>query len=263
MSDTNYSADEMTVKLNDRKASPRVEKEKSNLLVDKSGDLIVNPMDPQLNLPKDIDEKAQKFIKSFHGYLKDHTEAYIERMVNHNGQLRAEASEHNIGGYSYWNALTIGPIQFTGNPPYAPNKIIAAGELTLMLGVVWINPAPGPSSTMPGTTVLGDRDYRVRFESINLTDVVNGPEATFTGVFPSPAGSINLFPWFFVPADPGPNPKLYETILTADISTNAQPFAAFSTWHYDLDQEPAFLGRPTRGAEWQYDIPARFMVYRR
>lgn len=253
--------EKITVKLTGGDGGTTVVKEKSSILVNKNGNIIVNPMTPQVEIPADINEKALTFMDSYYRYLQARTDAYIERSANGNGELQQEAGEPVYLGYQFWNALTVGPIQFTWNPPYRPSKIIAAGELTLMLGVVWINPAPfGPFS---GRIILGGRNYRTRFETINLSNVSNGPSAMFTGHFSAPAPTINFFPWWFIPGDPGQNPDLYETTLTADITDPAQPFAAFSTWHQDLDVEPGFLGRPTRWPEWQYDVPAKFMVYRK
>lgn len=223
--------------------------------------LKIETMPTQLEIPAEIDEKACRFIENYERMLQERTEAYCERMQE---VMQPEAGGPVLAaGYQYWNCLTVGPIQFFANPPYRPAKIIAAGELTLMLGVVWINPSNGPGGSLPGTDVLGARHYRVRFEAINLSNVTNGPDATFTGAFASPAPVVNVFPHWFMPADPGINPSLYESTLTADITEMGQPFAAFSTWHLDLDSEPGFLGRPTVGPQWQYDMPARYLVYRK
>jgi hypothetical protein len=132
-----------------------------------------------------------------------------------------------------------------------------------MLGVVWINPLNGPGGSLPGTIVLGARHYRVRFETVNVSNVTDGPDAMFAGVFSSPAPIVSVYPFWFVPADPGPNPRLYETTLTCDIVEGGQPMAAFSTWHVDLDSEPPFLGLPGVPPGLQYDIPARYLVYRK
>jgi hypothetical protein len=143
-----------------------------------------------------------------------------------------------------------------------PNKIVSAGDACLMLGLIWINPALGPGGSLPGTTVLGGRPFRARFEGINLTTVANGPDATFTGTFSSPAPTVTPFVFWMPTPDPGVNPALYEVNLTADVTLGGQPFAAFSTWHYDLDLEPPFLGRPVAGPHWQFERPARFLIYR-
>ena len=219
---------------------------------------------PGVEIPEAVQHKAQRFIDNYVAFLEERTEAYMERM----SQPRPEAATPALAsGYQYWNVLTVGPLQFLGNPPYRPSKIIAGGELALMLGIVWINPVNSDGGGLPGTVVLGDRDYRVRFETINLSTVSDGPDSPlvppFIGTFPSLAPIVTAYPWFFVPPDPGPNPQLFETTLTADVTTIAQPFAAFSTWHFDVDSEPPFLGRPMVSPEWQHDIPARFLVYRK
>lgn len=212
----------------------------------------------------EVEEKAAYFMDNYLGFLKERTEAYVHRMADLKAEgATAELSEARTRlGYQYWNVLTVGPIQFFGDPPWRPSKIIAAGEWTLLLGVVWVNPAADPGGGVPGTVVLGGRDYRVRFETVNLTTVSNGPDRTFTGTFP-PVPGIHFFPWYFRAGDPGINPNLYQTHLTADITNVAQPFAAFSTWHLDLDSEPGFLGLPSQYARWTYDQPCRYLVYRK
>lgn len=220
--------------------------------------VIEAPEAPEVKIPDDIQEKGQHFIDNYVARLKDMTDAHLQRSV-----AQIESGTPVIAGYQYWNCLTVGPIQFTSNPPYLPNKIVAAGDLCLMLGVIWVNPAPGPIATLSGTTVLGGRPYRLRFETVNLSTVTNGPDATFTGTFSSLAPVVSVFPWYWIPPNPGPNPNLLEVNLTADITTPNQPFAAFSTWHFDLDSEPPFLGLPPEGPHTQFERPARFLVYQR
>jgi len=215
---------------------------------------------PEAEVPEEILAKAEPVVDNYLAFLMERTEAYKFRMA----EAEPEAGEPTLqGGYQYWNCLTRGPYQFFWDPPYRPSKIIAAGEWALMVGVVWINPANGPGGSLPGTTVLGDRSYRVRFETINLSDVSNGPDRLFRGRFASPAPVVIPFRWWFRPRDPGPDPNLYEVNLTADITQLGQPFAAFSTWHFDPDREPPFLGLPPVGPHWQHETPARFLVYRR
>jgi len=224
-----------------------------------------------IDVPAEVEEKSAYFIDNYLGFLTERTEVYVSRMADLKARMtdrKAEGAIAELGepitrlGYQYWNVLTVGPIQFFGDPPWRPNKIIAAGEWTLILGVVWVNPAADPGGGVPGTVVLGGRDYRIRFETVNLTNVTNGPDRTFAGRFP-PVPGIHIFPWFFRPRDPGPNPALYQTYLTADITNVAQPFAAFGTWNLDLDTEPGFLGLPTQRARFEHDIPCQYLVYRK
>ena len=221
---------------------------------------------PEAGIAPEVEDKAQTFIDNYIAYLKEHTDDYILKLETYRqaqAKPKTESGKPTLAsGYQYWNCLTVGPIQFFGNPPYRPGKIIAAGEWALMLGVVWINPANSDGGGLPGTVVLGGRDYRVRFETLNLTDVADGPDMTFTGTFANPAVVVNVFPWWLNLPDPGPNPAMYETILTADIVQMGQPLAAFSSWHIDLDYDPPFLDVPAKGPHQQFEIPARFMAYR-
>jgi len=214
---------------------------------------------PAMAVSAEIEEKVHLFIDNYVAYLKERTAAYKHRLL----EAKPEAATPVLaGGYQYWNCLTVGPIQFYGDPPYRPSKIIAAGRDTLMLGVIWINPINGPGGSLPGTVVLAGRTCRVRFESINLSHVLNEPMWGDTRVFDNPAQTIYVFPWVRNWPDPGVTPNLYETTFTADVVETGQHMAAFSTWHLDLDTDRGFLGRPTVGPQGQYDIPARFLVYR-
>lgn len=213
---------------------------------------------PEIEVSDDNKAKAQVFIDAYRKRLLKATDAFSRRM-----EAETEAGGPQlIGGYQYWNCLTVGPIQFFGNPPYRPSKIVAAGEACLMLGVIWINPANGPGGSLPGTTVLGGRPWRARFEGIDLTSVANGPDQTFAGVFPSPAPVITLLQYWMPTPDPGINPRLHEMNFTADVTLPGQPFAAFSTWHFDPDLEPGFLGLGPAGPHWQFERPARYLIYR-
>lgn len=214
---------------------------------------------PEIEVSEDIQAKAQVFIDAYRKRLLKATEAYSHRM-----EAEIEAGEPQLAaGYQYWNCLTVGPIQFFGNPPYRPSKIIAAGEASLMLGVIWINPVNGPGGSLPGTIVLGGRPFRARFEGVDLTNVANGPDMTFAGVLASPAPVVTLLTYWMPTPDPGINPRLYEMNFTADVTLPGQPFAAFSTWHFDPDLEPGFLGLGPVGPHWQFERPARFLIYRK
>ncbi|MFQ5649319.1 MAG: hypothetical protein ACE5IY_05200 [bacterium] len=230
----------------------------------------VNVMTPQLELPGEAVEKTTKFLRSYAGFLKDRTDSYVDRVAE-----LAEAKRRNgdaltrAGGpttflnYSYWNGFTAGPFQIYTDPAWRPGKIIAAGELAIMLGVVFVNPAPDLlGGGIPGTVALSGHNYRVRFETINLTTVNNELDFTFAGTFGAFPPALNFFLAFFVPANPGLNPNLYETNMTADITDAGQPFALVSTDHYDPDTEPGFFFiSGTAGPEIQHDRACRYLVY--
>ncbi len=218
-----------------------------------------------IEVPDEVLNRVRNYIDGYTASMEAKINAYAESMSG----VKTEAAGPTLpGGYQYWNVMSLGPFQAVGPVgPYRPSKIIAAGELAWMAAAVAINPVPGPGGSLPGTTVLGSRPWRIRFESINLSTVSNGPDATFTGTFSGPAPILLVRTWFFVPGDPGINPNLYETNVTIDITDPAQPFAGFATWHYDPDTEPSFLtpvGQvPTIPPRLQHDIPARYLVYKK
>ena len=129
--------------------------------------------------------------------------------------------------------------------------------------MLFINPATNIFNPISATTILGGRNFRVRFEQVNLTTVTDGPDFTFTGTFPSPAPSLTFFPVFIVAPDPGQNSHLIEQNVTADITDIAQPFAAFATNHLDVDSDPGFLNVPPQPPQFQHDIPLRYLIYRK
>jgi hypothetical protein len=216
---------------------------------------------PEVEVSSEVADKAHRWVDHLDRFLLNRTDAFVQRMAER--PTTPEAADPTLGGgYQYWNVLTAGPIQFSGNPPYRPSKIIAFGEPALMLGVIWINPANGPGGSLPGTVVLGNRRYRAAFETINLSDVTNGPDRFYNNTFLSPAPILTFIWWWMRMPDPGLNPNLYECTLTCDIVEGGQPFAAFSTWHLNPDREPAFLQFPAVGPGWQHERPARFLVYR-
>lgn len=166
-------------------------------------------------------------------------------------------------GYQYWNCLLAGPYQIVGDPPFRPGNIITAGEPALFIALIWVNPLLSPGGGLAGTTVLGGREYRACFETVDITDVQNGPDWSLTQTFGSPANVVTTIPWFFRAPDPGPSkPKIYETHFAVDVTLPGQPFAAMATWHYDPNSDPGFMMVPSVGPQWQHDVPARYLVHR-
>ena len=214
---------------------------------------------PKVDVPPEVEERAQAWIEDYKAKLTAQTERYIERLAMEQAAPAIGEPEHL--GYVYWDLISISPVQFIGLPPYQPSKIIASGEVALFQAVLFINPATNIFNPISATTILGGRSVRVRFEQINLTDVADGPDVTFAGTFPSPAPVLTFLPVLAVAPDPGLNPRLIEQNVTADITDLAQPFAAFATHHFDIDSEPGFLGIPPQPPELQHDIPLRYLVY--
>ncbi|MGJ3249123.1 MAG: hypothetical protein ACFE0I_24000 [Elainellaceae cyanobacterium] len=234
-------------------------------------DYSVTSSEPGIEVPEDIMAAARAWIEDYKAYLSEQTEMYVERQASAKSQKRTlglEAGEPSVTipgcDYVAFDVVTLSPIQFIGLPPYEPGKVIAGGELALQLALVFINPTVDlPCGfAVPPTVQLGGRTLRVRFERIDLTNVANGPDTTFNIVLPNPAPAVVLIPQFFIAPDPGINPQLVEVNVTADIVNAAQPYAAFSTNHVDIDREPPFLFVPGVSPELQHDVPLRYLIYR-
>ena len=61
--------------------------------------------------------------------------------------------------------------------------------------------------------------------------------------------------------DPGPDPALIEANVTLDIVDPAQPYAAFATNFFDVDDDPGFLFVPPVGPGFRHEQPNRYLVY--
>lgn len=218
---------------------------------------------PQVAVSADVQAAANAVIESYKTRASAMVARQMAKLAKASEEAPAELGEPTHLGYVYWDLLSISPIQFIGLPPYAPGKIIASGEPALFLAVLFINPATNVFNPLAGTTVLGGRGFRVRFEEIDLTNVTNLPAFTFTGVFPPTAPVISFFPVFIIAPDPGVNPRLVEQNVTADITDIAQPFAAFATNVLDVDSDPAFPPVPPTGPGFEHDIPLRYLIYRK
>jgi hypothetical protein len=229
--------------------------------------------------PAEIQEKAQLVEEQIKARIEEN-KAKVKAAAAKGVELAA-AGPILVGGYQYWDVLTLGPYQFFGDPPYRPNKIIAWNEWAFFFAGIWINPLNSPGGGLSGTTVFGARSYNAYFESINLTNVADGPDLHIAGTFPSPAPDFTLLWWPIPPnslPNPGARPNLYEVNFTIDVVELGQPMAAFNTWHYDPDREPGFPTNEPWWFQWffgsvpdvpvvqpqlQHDNPARFLVYQK
>lgn len=219
------------------------------------------------NVPDDIRESAHGWMEDYKASLINQTQLYVEQMSalrsSHNGGLAPEEGEPTVNNYIGWDLLTISPIQFEALPPYRPDKIVASGELALLLALLFINPLVSVPDgfAIPPTVQLGSRNVRVSFDQLNLTHGTPGPSFVFAGnLGPAPVPSILLFPVFFV-APPVTNPELVEVNVTADITDLGQPYAAFADWHIDIEETPPFLIAAPATPQLEYDIPQRYMIY--
>jgi hypothetical protein len=189
-------------------------------------------------------------------------------------------------GYTWWNLLLAGPFQAPQvGGPFLPSKVIRAGEPAFMLAVIRRNPNPIPATLISAATLMRPLEYTLRLETMNLTNVANGPDfGPIVNTFANDVfGFLNLhvIPINF-PAPPQGRPNLYEANMVVDISgpVSGMPFAGYNTWILDPDTEPAIgsptgffvfspnlgglvfvPGLPSGGGGLQHDVPARFLVY--
>ena len=230
--------DELTVKA----AAAEAPAGPSRVTVATAADLRDLTMDPQLEVPA----WADSWRKDNAPALVKQVEAYLDGMKD---QAKARANgaaslgEITSGTYVGLDVISFSPLQAINLPPYAPSRIIASGETAVIQAVVFINPAVDvlQGFASPATVQLGLRTIRIRFESLNLSTVSNGPDFTVQGLLPSPAPTLLFVAFPFTAPDPGQNPALIETNVTVDIVDVAQPWAAMATRHLSQDPDPGFL----------------------
>ncbi len=209
----------------------------------------------------EVEKQAEVIKEAWEAKLKEQSKKYMMAAAKQ-ADVSKLAAGPVTGGYLWWDLIVAGPYQVvTPGGPLLPRKIIQAGEFAFLLGALWRNPVP----VVPGLSaamLMAPYSFSVWFESGNLTTWSNGPDfGPIAGNFGP--GNLNLFlvPIAF-PAPPEGKPNLYEINMTADLTTTpGLPFAGYSTWMYDPDTEPPFLGRPGVGPQWQHDIPVRVLVY--
>ncbi|HET9081058.1 MAG TPA: hypothetical protein VFO01_11170 [Trebonia sp.] len=218
--------------------------------------------------PDDDLAKATQWANDYLGKLTARTSERLAQVARTNGsasssgQIRPEIGEPAVGPYVAFDVATTSPIQFTGLPPYQPSKVIAAGEAAYLVAFLWINPVPDPSHgfAVPPTVQLGGRGWRLTLDLADLTTLTTTKLAQ-AGTYGSPAPSLS-FAVFSVPTpDPGADAAVYEANMTFDITNPGQPYAAFATNFFDVDDDPGFLFVPPAVSQWRHELPNRYLVY--
>jgi hypothetical protein len=228
---------------------------------------------PQVEVSAELRRMVDKKLKNLIGMWKERKESH-KAIVEQGGYLPE--------GYVYWDCLLLGPYQKPNLD--RPSKIVAGGEKTLMVGLIWVNQSPGPGNTVSGSEVMGAHPYNVVFEAANISKWQKYASTPSAGMFPSLAPEFTEVYWEFTPPDPATNrPELYEVHFAVDLDVPGHRFAAFATWHWDPESDgftpgvavPAWTpqnpppgyqipGTPATlpvGPHFDHDIPARFLVY--
>jgi hypothetical protein len=214
---------------------------------------------PHIPIPGDLQADVDALVQDVKSKLSARVKSNLDQGMSA-ARAQPTAGGPITAGYEYLDLLTLSPQQFLiPGAVYRPHKLVAAGEFALLLAVLFINPTPTPGGGPSATMHLGGRPYRIRFEQVDLTNLANGPDFTFTGIFPSPAPFISVWPVGIVPPDPGQNPRLVELNVTMDVPLALQPYAAFATQWIDIEDDPGFPFPQPGGLRNQ--TPLRYLVY--
>jgi hypothetical protein len=211
-------------------------------------------------------QRARETGEALLAKLQKSTEALLmDRASNGNGGPRVGAGEITVGPYVAFDVIMTSPWQFTGMPPYQPGKVIANGEYAYIFVYTWTNPTVDVADgfAVPASVQLSGRTWRL---TLDLLDITTGTtqKISQTGIV-APGSSVQPgvgFALFQVPTpDPGPDPAVMEANITLDIVDPGQPYAAFATDFYDLDNDPGFAFVPPTTPGWRRDQPNRYIVY--
>ena len=224
----------------------------------------------------DVTALAQSIIDQWKPMLEDQSAKYTQEAT----EMANQPAGQGLGKittvtvpYPWFDVLLIGPFQ---GPAKQPSRIIEAGDPAFLVGAIWRNPAPinwaPPMSGTPSAAVMmAPLDFRLRVETVNLTDVMDGPDFgpfNFAPIDAVPNPTFFVIPLTF-PAPPQGKPTLYDMYLTADVSgpVGGMPFAGWATWVFDPNYAPPTWAPPGPGLPpvapgLRYDRPVRVEVYK-
>jgi hypothetical protein len=206
------------------------------------------------------------------------TERVQNYLAKKNGQSNGGVTAHigapttNLGGPPYvaFDVVATSPITVAGPQLiYPPSKIIPEDSLSFLVAFIYTNPATGPGWAVPASIALGARPWRMTVDQTNLTTGATGTLVA-NGVFGSPAATITPVLFLLPTGGPvmGSDPWLIEANVTVYVDVPAQPFAAFATSFYDIDNDPGFPFNPPylppvppEGAGYRYDVPNRYLIF--
>jgi hypothetical protein len=219
--------------------------------------------------PADADlDKATQWANDYLGKLTARTNERLAQIArpngsaSTNGQFKPAIGEPTVGPYVAFDVASTSPIQFTGLPPYQPSKVIAAGEAAFLVAFMWINPVPDPGNgfAVPPTVQLGGRAWRLTLDLADITAMTSTKMAK-AGAYGAPAPFLSFAIFSLPTPDPGADAAVYEANVTFDITDPGQPYAAFATNFFDVDDDPGFLFVPPAASQWRHELPNRYLVY--
>jgi len=228
----------------------------------------------RLGFASGLQRPSKELLERYESILEAYT-AKVKDQIDQNLKRAEQGANPELGEpifpsyYKWWDVFVVGPIQNITCPPFLPHKIVAAGELVYFLAFVVKNPQPircgrdcGPSAL----DLMCGRKFCLNAELVNLTDVTNGPDIHIESEFTSDV--VQAFLLTFRLKAPECYPNLYEINVTADAVDRKcpQPFAAFATRFFDIDNDPNGLPFPLDAWKPPHihdEQPMRFLVYRR
>ena len=234
----------------------------------------MNPRHPHPRHPKGrrtltpqeaAEQKANQWAEDYLARLTEGTQSRLAKLAPHrNGSVSPEIGEPTVNGYVAFDVAATSPIQFTGLPPYQPSKVIAAGEPAFIVAFMFVNPMVNVANgfAVPPSVQLGGRSWRMTLDQVNLTNVTSvSPRLVQTGTFGSAAPILTFVVFSLATPNPGPDPALIEANVTVDIIDPGQPYAAFATNFFDVDDDPGFLFVPPTAPGLRHELPNRYIVY--
>jgi hypothetical protein len=215
-------------------------------------------------------ELATQWANEHAARLTERAQSYLANKNGHSSAgvaPRIGAPTTDLGGPAYvaFDVVATSPITIAGPQLiYPPSKIIPAGSFSFLVAFIYTNPSMGPGWAVPASVQLGARPWRMTLDQANLTTGGMQPIQVVNGVFPSPAPVITPVIFVLPTPNPGADPWLIEANVTVYVDVPAQPFAAFATNFYDIDNDPGFPfvpPIPAENANWRYDLPNRYLIF--
>jgi hypothetical protein len=204
-------------------------------------------------------ELANQWANDYAARLTERYQSHLtQQAANSNGAAKPHIGEISVGSNVAFDVAMTSPIQFIGMPPYQPSKVIADGEPAFIVAFMFVNPTFPPLP--PATVQLGSRPWRMSLDQLNLTTGTVLPEIVVNSVFPSAAPVLTPVVFSLATPNPGADPWLIQANVTVDIGPG-QPYAAFATNFFDVDQDPGFLGIPPTVPGWRNELPNLYMLY--
>lgn len=213
---------------------------------------------------------AKAWMKRYATFLADRADLYgtrlaIEQEKKRRGQ-KIEVGQPTVGPYVAWDILMFSPFELNKGPADWPNRIVEGGQLAIVWALMWTNPfADVPNGfAIPPTTQLIGKAARLTCSQFNLSTGAVGPNWNWIiPALPDPVPALVPIPFPLLP-QAVQTPQMVEVNVTADIIGQSSPFAAFASWHVDIDDEPSWFaaippGQP--GPRLHFDVPMRYMIY--